>query len=184
MSNLDEFVTKNGPALDCESAKASVIAAYKKKLPEALIEFWKESGFCGYAEGLVWIVDPTKYSDLLTDWDVPKGSIVFGRTAFADLMLWAEGQVQYLFVHHGRIAAITDDLELYINSSLTSDSYLDKALMGREFKKVVRRLGRPAADECYAFVPALALGGSGKIETIQKVKLREHLGILAELVGG
>jgi hypothetical protein len=32
-------------------------------------------------------------------------------------------------------------------------------------------------------VPALALGGSEKVENIQKVKLREHLSILSQIVG-
>ncbi|WP_442787264.1 T6SS immunity protein Tdi1 domain-containing protein [Flavobacterium suncheonense] len=37
------------------------------------------------------------------------------------------------------------------------------------------------ADECYTFVPALALGGDEKITNLQKVKIKENLEILAQL---
>jgi hypothetical protein len=46
----------------------------------------------------------------------------------------------------------------------------------------LHRLGSPERDECYAFASALALGGAGTSDTLQKVKLREHLAFLASLV--
>ena len=51
------------------------------------------------------------------------------------------------------------------------------------FERARELLGPPERDECYAFEPALALGGPGTLETIRRVQLREHLGILAQLVG-
>lgn len=38
-------------------------------------------------------------------------------------------------------------------------------------------------SECYGFFPPLAIGGEASLETVQRVKLREHLDILAQ-VGG
>lgn len=38
-------------------------------------------------------------------------------------------------------------------------------------------------SECYGFFPPLAIGGEASLESVQRVKLREHLDILAH-VGG
>jgi hypothetical protein len=184
MNQFPKFLTKNGPAIDCTPATATVINKYAKTLPAPLIEFWKERGWCGYANGLIWLVNPADFADVLEDWDVPKKSIAFGRTAFGDLFLWAEKQVQFLFVHHGRITEMTDDIEMFVEMMLCNDDYLENGLMGKQYKKLVKRLGQPGPDECYAFVPALALGGKGDLATVQRVKLREQLAILAQLHEG
>ena len=49
------------------------------------------------------------------------------------------------------------------------------------FEQALKNLGPLEADEMYAFVPALALGGVNKLENLQKVKAIEHLNFLAEL---
>lgn len=96
--------------------------------------------------------------------------------------MWRDDEVQYLHVHYGRVGRLIDDVELFFNSSLCSDRYLDKVLWRDLYRKAIRRLGRPEADQCYAFEPALALGGKPTASTLRKVKLREHLGLLAQLV--
>jgi hypothetical protein len=47
---------------------------------------------------------------------------------------------------------------------------------------VLKRLGRLRFDQCYAFEPVLALGGTGEAETTKIVKIREYLGILSQIV--
>ena len=44
------------------------------------------------------------------------------------------------------------------------------------------RFGRVAVDECYGFFPPRSMGASGP-EDLRKVKLREHLAILAQVKG-
>jgi len=38
-------------------------------------------------------------------------------------------------------------------------------------------------DECFGFFPLLSMGGEPSIESIQRVKMREHLGLLAQAAG-
>lgn len=45
------------------------------------------------------------------------------------------------------------------------------------------RYGAPGYDECFGYVPLLALGGPRKVENLQKVKLVEHLSIITQLAG-
>jgi hypothetical protein len=51
------------------------------------------------------------------------------------------------------------------------------------YRQALPRLGPPARDEVYAYVPTLALGGAEDASALQKVKLREHLSFLAQLSG-
>lgn len=49
------------------------------------------------------------------------------------------------------------------------------------FESACKKLGPLEFDEMYAFVPALALGGTNKLENLKKVKVIEHLNFLADL---
>lgn len=49
------------------------------------------------------------------------------------------------------------------------------------FDKAMAKLGPLESDEMYTFVPALALGGTNKLESLQKVKIIEQHNFLAEL---
>jgi len=67
--------------------------------------------------------------------------------------------------------------------TLCDARYWDNALDRPTYRQARRRLGAPTRDEVYAYVPALALGGSEDVAILQKVKLREHLSFLAQLRG-
>ncbi|WP_082116290.1 T6SS immunity protein Tdi1 domain-containing protein [Hymenobacter terrenus] len=44
-------------------------------------------------------------------------------------------------------------------------------------------LGEPAYDECFGYVPLLALGGPETMEHLEKVKLREHIFLISQFTG-
>lgn len=43
--------------------------------------------------------------------------------------------------------------------------------------------GKLNYDECFGYVPLLGLGGPEKVENLQKVKIREHIELISQLVG-
>jgi hypothetical protein len=49
------------------------------------------------------------------------------------------------------------------------------------FEEALKKLGPLKPDEMYGFVPAIALGGPGTLNTLQKVKTIEHLTFLSQL---
>ncbi|WP_324604070.1 T6SS immunity protein Tdi1 domain-containing protein [Paenilisteria weihenstephanensis] len=55
--------------------------------------------------------------------------------------------------------------------------------MWKPYQEAVKKLGTPAYDECFGYVPLLALGGSEKMENLQKVKLKEHILLISALAG-
>ena len=52
-----------------------------------------------------------------------------------------------------------------------------------QYTEAVNRLGKLEHDECFGYVPLLGLGGSEKVENLKKVKIREHIEIISQLVG-
>jgi hypothetical protein len=184
MSDLEHFERIHGLPIQCEKPESSVLARYRSRVPEKLISVWVRHGWCGYNNGLIWVVNPDSMMDLLEDWieDVVNPPVPIARTAFADLFLWGQDGAHFLNVHFGRITRVSNSLEQFFNEFLCDEKNINGILRFKLFEEVFSRLGTLAATECYAFVPALALGGSASPETVQKVSMREHLGLLAEIV--
>lgn len=49
------------------------------------------------------------------------------------------------------------------------------------FEPIKKRLGIVKHDEMYAFVPALPLGGTARLDHVEKVKAQEHLIFLSQI---
>jgi len=139
-------------------------------------------GWCAFGGGLLWLVDPEQLADPLEEWLGHREALAFMRTAFGDMFLWHEARVQYLDILYGRLfPPLTGRVDIFFEVTLCDDSYWNNALYRPTYRKALQRLGLPACDELYAYVPALALGGSTDAAALQKVKLREHLSFLAQV---
>jgi hypothetical protein len=189
--DFEYFLEKMGPAFDRQYVPHSTIDRYKGKLPDQLLTYWKEYGWCGYADGLFWTVNPQDYEPVLEAWigDTPfmgKDSYhIIARGAFGDLYLWGEKT--------GHTLTISPLISLAIPHSLPIAS-MDKQTQwffgncGREendfedyFASALKKYGKLTAKEMYGFVPAMAMGGSGEFDQLQKVSAIEHLVFLAQL---
>jgi hypothetical protein len=180
MEPFQRFLQTRGPAVDCRTPQPGCFERYQDRLPLPLIEEWKRSGWCSFANGFFWTVDPSDFTETLEDWSIPSaGSSVFARTAFGNLFYWNAGWAYSLDVHTRQVDRLVDRIEIVFDYLFCSTDYCD-VLNYPLYRAAVARLGQPLYDECFAFVPALALGGGGEIETIQKVKVKEHLSLLAQ----
>jgi hypothetical protein len=186
MNEFDAFETTYGAPQSCERLDDAAIESYAARLPDEVLDRWRETGVCSHGDGLLWFTDPKQLDDVLEDWlkafELESGA-VFLRTAFAHLYIWASGAVCSIDVQHGGFSRVTDNIDLFF-SLLTDEDIRERILRASLYEEVKQRLGPPDRNECYAFVPALALGGPGTAESVQRVQLREHLGILSQLVLG
>jgi hypothetical protein len=182
MSKFQDFEREYGPATDCVIPDVRAFQQFEGKLPAELLDEWREGGWCSYGNGLLWLVDPAQFDGVLEDWVQLDGPapVVFLRTAFAHLYFWHDGYVHSLDVQRGGVSQVTKKIERMF-TLLRDPEIKEKMLRVSLFEQARARLGSPARDECYAFEPALALGGPGTVETIRRVNIREHLGILAQL---
>lgn len=185
MSHFEDFKRLYDPPEDCERPGDEAIRAYERLLPPELIDHWREVGWCSYAKGLLWFVNPQQFEGVLEDWiDFESGGfLVFLRSAFAHLYIWHEGYVYSLDVQHGSLSQVTKNMNLFF--TLLCDPEIRARILRTDLhSKALLRLGVLNRDECYAFEPALALGGPGTIDTVRRVRMREHLGLLAQMVIG
>ncbi|GKQ43587.1 DUF1851 domain-containing protein [Pseudomonas syringae pv. theae] len=187
------FLKKFGPAVKRQQVPATSIDRYTKKLPEQLLKYWEDFGWCGYAKGLFWTVDPQDYDDLL------KNSLagieafnsdnyhVIARSAFGELYVWGEKSgyslsiTSYMSRYSTRNSTFTgskSDLGVKVFFLSMNPEVINVADL---FEPALEKLGRLDSDEMYGFVPAIALGGSMELKNLQKVKVFEHLDLLSQL---
>lgn len=200
----DEFfqsmIDNLGEATSRREVPAASIDTYQSKLPPALLGYWREEGWCSFADGLFWIVDPDAYKATLDVWLQGSGLAeidnyhVIARDAFGSLYAWGERYQRKITVSSlaGGIVALKNQLQkpnpqpdrsLGIFLGSTSRDSLDfEDIQGKPlFQRALAKLGPVAEDEMYAFEPGLCIGGKADLEHMVKVKMVEHLMILDQL---
>jgi hypothetical protein len=119
MTVFPEFTKKYGVGVPYAPVPQDVLQSYQGQLPPALLEEWTAVGWCSYANGLIWLVNPAEYTDILSDWLEPSAqALVFGRSAFGNLLVWRNNEMQYLHVQHARIQTLTKNINFFFELNL------------------------------------------------------------------
>ncbi|WP_426342232.1 GAD-like domain-containing protein [Pseudoduganella sp. S-14] len=66
--HFEFFLEKMGPTVHKRCVPAQSVERFRGKLPDQLLAYWEEHGWCGYADGLFWTVDPSEYQPVLEAW--------------------------------------------------------------------------------------------------------------------
>jgi len=191
------FLEEFGPAIDRRDATLSTVDQYRGVLPEQLLAYWQEHGWCGYGRGLFWTVDPKVYEPVLEAWigETPfmeeDAYHIIARGAFGDIYFFGArtGRKLHVVAPDARVLPPrmpgTTDLNLSIRAFFASQTRaaceFSDAKGAPLFARALQKLGPLRHDEMYGFVPALALGGPATLDHLQKVKAVEHLALLAQL---
>ena len=61
--------------------------------------------------------------------------------------------------------------------------FIGEELNGGNYFDAKTKLGEIDLDQCFGYVPLLGLGGAEKVEHLQKVKLKEHISLIAQTMG-
>ncbi len=149
-------------------------------------EIWKKHGLCSYKGGLFSFINPDEFNGVARSFpDVSDQAIVFAKTATGCLFLWEQFSfgrcITFLNVHHQTNEVIANDFDMLLEWNLCATSFWEEDCYGEIELEVIEKYGPLAYDECFAFVPALALGGDESLANMQKVKVKEHLEMLAQL---
>jgi hypothetical protein len=161
-----------GPAIEQHDVPLLSMEHYRGKLPAQLLAYWQEHGWCGYADGLFWTVDPEEYKPVLEAWIggtpfIEKDAYhIFARSAFGELYLWGErtgnslnifAPGSYCLPRESRAAKMDMNFatQLFFGALDRDGNDFDGM-----FSKALATLGPLQANEMYGFVPALTLGGA------------------------
>jgi len=194
------FIEEFGEATHRVSAPIEAIKKWRGKLPDKLLEYWLDEGWCGYANGLFWIVNPQDYEDIADEWLENTGLEqiddfhVIARTAFGDLYLCGEctGVNMLISCPINSIFALPKDLKRKSkeNQDWSVRSFLGLSAEGCDLKdehgallfdRAVAQLGTLNSGEMYGFEPAIVLGGKMLLKSLKKINLDVHLTILRQL---
>jgi len=200
---LDEdfewFLEKFGEPTSRTNVNEDTLTKYRGKLPDRLLEYWQEYGFCGFQDGLFWIVNPEDFEGTLDTWlentDIPQQDNfhVIARNAFGELYVWGEKtglKYEITPANAWVIEKKGNEKDIANNNALDSIQeffYLQKPKYMDEYDNEENPLFEPckilhgalAYDEMYAFEPALFLGGEAILENTAKVNIFVHLQVLA-----
>jgi hypothetical protein len=188
------------PALARRDVPEEKFERFKEKLPDTLLGYWRHYGWCGYANGLFWTVDPDEWADDLALWiaNTPFADLdsfhVIARSAFGELVLWGTNTGQSLKVvpaYGGFFPSFDAEqfqrrgpdkaLQLFF-ASTSRETYDLTDIDGRAlFELALARLGPLDHDTMYGLVPALAMGGELRVENLQKLDAHVHLDILSQV---
>lgn len=181
-SRFEKFEKLHGAGQDAQAVPGDVVESYRGRLPDDLLAEWQATGWCSYSDGFLWLVDPRQYDGVLAHWLPDAASHpVFLRTAFGSLVYWDGVDAVFFDVTRVDSTPMFDEMDWVFNGMLCRKPFLDDVMDRDYFHEALPRLGRPAVDECYGFMPPKALGGSGTPDTLERVKLREHLAFLGVL---
>lgn len=138
----------------------------------------------GTTEGYLRHVTPEEGADLARIAGYQATGTIAFATAFADLIVVEEQAVRLVSPRRGTHRIIATDLERFLAYAASPEyrdgaDHLDAAL----YPEAVALLGVPERDQCFGFVPLLALGGAEDVEHLRRVRLREHLAVIAEIAG-
>jgi len=157
-------------------------------IPPELVEVWEQYGFGTFCDGYLKIINPNDYADLLTDTyqltslRSPAPPIVLFATAMGDLLVWELDSLELVNYRHTVTDTVGQNFKVFFRN-LTDDDFLREDLHWEPYLAARERLGEPAFDECFGYVPLLALGGPETVEHLEKVKLREHIALISQFTG-
>ena len=199
--NFTVFVEEFGEATHRVEVPQSSLEKYRGKLPDQLLGYWREEGWCSYADGLVWTVNPDDYEDLVDEWleGTPLKQIdryhIIARSAFGDLYACGErgGRNLTIVCALRGISAVQKELrpknkealdrsiQAFFGARETADCDLKDQNRKPLFSRALKKLGPLTPDEMYGFEPPIVAGGPLLLENLHKVSLDQHLTILRQL---
>lgn len=161
-----------------------IIKKYKPYLSEELIELWENYGLAKLFNGYIKVINPDNYKDILND-SYFRGniSIPIFVTGFGDIITIEEGEyIGIIRFKNGNFNIVAKNIKRFLQN-INNEYFQNKYFELNQYEKAVNRLGELEDDECFGYVPLLGLGGSEKVENLQKVKIKEHIELIIQLVG-
>jgi hypothetical protein len=185
LDGFERFVEKRGKVKTFDPPSDALIKAYRDRLPDYMIEVWKTHGFASYAKGLFFISSPEPFETILETYFGKKHPhTVICHSSFGKLLLWDHENPSIISfnVNAGQGTRMVADGNIngFFKYGMNDDEFYEAYNYDLHLK-AVDKFGQLEPDQVFAFVPALSLGGSEKLENIKVSQLREYLAILADI---
>ena len=156
-----------------------------------LTALWQEVGLGSYCDGMLKIINPSDYQDVLNScyvMDYDKSFLPFMCTAFGDVFAYVENSklnnyIVYLNIRYGTYLILPDNLVLLLNKIIFNKSILKGWFDLENYPAMQEVIGTPGYDECFGYSPLLAMGGSENIDNVRIVKTLPYIDISTQTIG-
>ena len=167
-----------------QDIKQELFQKYKTIVPDELTKIWEGYGFGRLIGGYLKIINPEDYQELLNETYFRGNiSVPILTTAFGDIVTLEEGQyIGMVKYKNGNFVMLAKIFKRFMQN-LGDDYFLEKYFQVPQYTEAVNKLGKLEQDECFGYVPLLGLGGSEKVDNLNKVKIREHIELISQMVG-
>lgn len=156
-------------------------------VPIEMIEIWKEFGFGSFMNGYLKVVNPDDYFSLIKhSYTNGDRAVPLFSTAFGDVIIWENNEfLKIIMYRYGSVDVMLKGMKYFLPLLATDpDEFINDFFTIEKYNEAISQYGQLEYDECFGYVPLLALGGEESTDKIKKVKLREHIALITELVGG
>lgn len=164
------------------SVPVETIDAYRGRLPDEILSIWETQGYGTAVNGFIKVIDPDQYTQRLEGCLPRPGMIPVLATGMGDIVVWHEESYLGLKFRFGTVQGLGKSFE-FLPALLASSRYLRDNLEWEPYPAAVEQHGTLGFDECFGYVPLLALGGPERVENLKKVRIFEHLQIITQLAG-
>ncbi|EDH5629292.1 TPA: DUF1851 domain-containing protein [Salmonella enterica] len=194
------FVSKFGEATNTVVAPDFSMKKWRGALPDQLLHYWETEGWSTYHHGLVSIVNPDDYEDIIDMWledtflEERDSYHVIARSGFGSLYVCGEKSGRNIIVdcYNHSIYFSKNNSSLKSTKELNLDikvffgisklkrfdlEYQDGKYL---FELATKKCGQLNSDEIFGFEPALILGGEADVSHVVKVNAQVHLALLRE----
>ncbi|MBC2048190.1 DUF1851 domain-containing protein [Listeria booriae] len=170
--------------ISIDQVTENMCTKYSGSVPNELVTIWREYGMGTLLGGYLKLINPDDFQDILEEgYFRSEVSIPIFATSMGDIITWEDNRyVRKLNYRMGTFEGIAAGFEFFLDD-LASDYFKEKYFDLVQYQEAVERFGEPTYDECFGYIPLLALGGAEKVENLQKVKLREHILFISALAG-
>lgn len=161
-----------------------VVKKYDSILPNQIIDIWNNYGCGRFHQDYFRVVNPDDFVDFLDENFAGLGSVtVIMTTGMGDIIAWQEGHFMLLDYRHGLISLVgTTKLFLHLLTSTETEFFVED-LKWLPYPEASQKLGAPAYNECFGYVPILGAGGNESVDNLQKLDLFTHIQVITAFMG-
>lgn len=182
MVEIADFVS-HGPV------EAEVIAEFRGRVPDDLVEIWEQYGYGTFAAGFLRVINPKVYEaeigDCIGKTQGDGIAIPIMVTGLGDLITW-EPSVGVIAIQYrlGNTRGLGTKLRTFLTLTILDGAeHLSRTLNWDIFPEAVAAHGDLSYDESFIFVPLLSLGGSAKVENLRKRETLTAIQMMVEFQG-
>lgn len=161
---------------------AEFIEIFKPLLPEEMIYVWEKYGLGSFFGGYFRVIDPRAFAGLVEEaFFAGEECVPLMVTALGDVLVWDQEAccLELIFCRYGIYKVVDNDFFRLLGDG----SFVERELELVNYKEAVELYGVPDFDECFGYVPLLALGGSESPERLKRCKVREHIYLISQMAG-